>query len=174
MTRRTNHSLIVPLLLLLASCSWTKGPSGPPTPKTTKVGGFILIDGEPAPRGEVELKLYAKGSEQSPGAVVANCVVGEDGRYEFNSYRQGDGAVPGEYVLSMEWLRPAPGVLYGPDKLLNNFNSPFNEDPRFHIEVIEGEPVEIPTIEIQTSELKPQKSHPYASPAGKPGKPGKR
>jgi hypothetical protein len=63
--------------------------------------------------------------------------------------------------------------LYGPDKFLNNFNSPFNGDPRFQVEVVEDVPLEIPPIEIRMSELKPQKSHPYASPAGKPGK-GKR
>lgn len=167
MVRTKFLCVAVAVPLLVASCSWSKGPEGPPTPKTTRVGGVVMIDGKPAPRGEVELKLYAKGSEPAPDAVVPNCLVGEGGRYDFNSYREGDGAVPGDYVLSLEWLRPAPGVMYGPDKLLNNFNSPFNKDPRFQVTVVEGESVEIPTIEIVTSELKPQKPHPYASLAGK-------
>lgn len=161
--------LLVLIPLLQASCS--SGPKGPPTPKTNKVGGVILIDGNPAPRGEVELKLYTKGQEVKRGEVVANCLVGEGGKYEFNSYKQGDGAVPGDYVLSMEWLRPSPGVMYGPDKFLNNFNSPTNEDPRFQVKVPEEGSVEIPTIDIKMSELKAQKTHPYASPAGKAGGP---
>ena len=161
-------ALLFPLLLV--SCSWTKGPQGPPTPETTKVAGGVLIDGEPAPRGEVELKLYKKGDGGSPGEVVASCLVRDEGRYEFNSYRQGDGAVPGEYVLTMEWLRPAPGVLYGPDKFLNNFNSPLNDDPRFQVEVVEGEPLDIPEIDIAIGELKRKPSHPYATPTGKKGK----
>ncbi len=165
MLRIKSSYLLVLVPLALTACS--KGPKGPSTPKTTKVGGTVLIDGEPAPLGQIEMKLYKKGSDQNSAEVVANCLVGKEGKFQFNSYRQGDGAVPGEYVLSMEWLRPAPGVLYGPDKFLNNFNSPFNEDPRFQVEVLDGAPLEIPTIEITMSELKPQKSHPFASPSGK-------
>jgi hypothetical protein len=165
MLRTKLPCLLVLIPLALASCS--KGPKGPPTPKTTKVGGTLLIDGKPAPKGNIELKLYKKGSDQAKAEVVANCLVGDEGKYQFNSYREGDGAVPGEYVLSMEWLRPAPGMMYGPDKFLNNFNSPFNEDPRFQVEVLDGAPVEISPIEITMSELKPQKMHPYATPTGK-------
>lgn len=169
---RTKFTFLLMLIpLALSACS--KGPKGPPTPKTTQVGGTILIDGEPAPKGQVELKLYKKGTDEKSAEAVANCLVGDGGKFQFNSYRQGDGAVPGKYVLSAEWLRPAPGVLYGPDKFLNNFNSPFNGDPRFQVEVVEDVPLEIAPIEIRISELKPQKSHPYASPVGKPGK-GKR
>jgi len=166
---RSMVSRCVWIPLLLASCSWSKGPDGPATPQTTRVGGVLKIDGQPAPVGEVELKLYSLGTPEKPGDVIANCVVGQGGRYEFNSYRQGDGAVPGEYVLSMEWLRPAPGVMYGPDRFLNNFNSPLNEDPRFAVSVIGGFPVEIPEIDIKMSELTEKPSHEYASPAGKPG-----
>jgi hypothetical protein len=170
---RTKFSCLLILVPLgVASCS--SGPTGPPTPKTSKVGGVFKINGEPAPIGEVELKLYAKGRDVTQGEVVANCIVGEGGKYAFNSYRQGDGAVPGEYVLSAEWLRPAPGVMYGPDKFLNNFNSPSNADPRFQVTVVDEGSVEIPTIDIKTSELRPQKSHPFASPSGKEKKNVKR
>ena len=126
-----------------------------------------MIDGEPAPRGMVELKLYEKGHDPTPEQMVPKCVVGDNGKYQFSSYGQGDGAVPGEYVLSIEWLKIGPGALFGPDRLLNNFNSPFNEDARFQVTVINGQPVQIPTIEINTKELKEKESHPYASPPGK-------
>lgn len=158
--------LFVPLLL--ASCSSTTGPEGPPAPETTAVGGVLMIDGKPAPRGLVELKLYPKGREPKPGERIPICLVGPDGKYEFSSYSEGDGAVPGEYVLSVEVLRiGGPGQLFGPDKLLNNFNSPANADPRFQVTIVEGEPTEIPTIDIDTSQLKPQRNHRYATPAGK-------
>lgn len=159
--------LLVLTPLLLASCSGTKGPQGPPTPKTTKVGGELIIDGDPAPKFVVELKLYEKGHDPTPEQMIPKCVVGDNGKYQFSSYGKADGAVPGEYVLSIEWLKIGPGTLFGPDKLLNNFNSPFNKDPRFQVTVTEGMPVEIDTIEINTGELKQQESHPYASPSGK-------
>ena len=152
---------------LLVACSRDTGPKIPPTPKTTKVGGVLMFDGAPAPRGVVELKLYEKGHDPTSGQLIPKCLVGEDGKYKFSSYGAGDGAVPGEYVLSIEWLIMGPGRLFGPDKLLNNFNSPSSDDPRFQVTVIEGKPVEIPTIDIKIGELKQRKSHPYASPAGK-------
>lgn len=165
------HSKFVWLLvfvpLVLASCSSSTGPKVPVTPKTTKVGGVLLFDGKPAPRFEVELKLYEKGHEPTPTQMIPKCVVGENGKYQFSSYGQDDGAVPGEYVLSIEWLKIGRGTLFGPDKLLNNFNKPSNDDPRFQVKVSDGKPTEIPTIDINTSELKPQESHPYASPTGK-------
>ena len=121
------------------------------------VGGEIWIDGKPAPPGIVELKLYPKGRDPEPDERIAKCLVGKDGKYKFSSYRDGDGAEPGEYVLSVEMLRiGGPGELYGPDKLKNNFNSPFNEDPRFQVDIIDEKPVEIPLITIDTSELEKQ------------------
>ena len=165
---RTRLTCLLALVsLLLGSCSAEKGPKGPPTPKTTKVGGVLLFDGKPAPRGFVELKLYEKGHEPTPTQMIPKCMVGENGKYQFSSYGDADGAVPGEYVLSIEWLKVGPGALFGPDKLLNNFNSPSNDDPRFQVTVVEGKPVEIPTIDIKTSELKQVKAHPFASRPGK-------
>ena len=128
-----------------------------------------MVDGEPAPfiKGVVELKLYPKGREIKPGESVPKCVAGQDGKYTFSAYRDGDGAEPGEYVLSVEMLKIGMGDLYGPDQFLNNFNSPKNEDPRFQVKVGDDEAVEIPTIDIKTSELKKQPNHPFASPPGK-------
>lgn len=154
---------------LLAGCSGSTGPDGPPPPKTTSVGGVLLVDGEPATlaKGVVELKLYPKGRDVKPGESVPKCVAGLDGKYTFSSYRDGDGAEPGDYVLSVELLRMRFGDLCGPDEFLNNFNSPFNEDPRFQVKVGDGDPVEIPAIDINTRELKKQPDHKYASPSGK-------
>ena len=159
--------LLVPLLI--AGCSGSTGPDGPPPPKTTSVGGVLLVDGEPVPftKGVVELKLYPKGRELKPGESVPKCTAGQDGKYTFSSYRDGDGAEPGDYVLSVELLKMGLGDLFGPDLFLNNFNTPLNEDPRFQVKVGDGEPVEIPAIDIKTSELKKQPNHKYASPAGK-------
>ncbi len=155
-------------LLLLAGCSSSSGPEGPPPPNTSQIGGVLLIDGEPPPLGLIEMKLYPKGRAPKPGERIPKCIVGQDGRYTFSSYRDGDGAEPGEYVLSIEHLKMGgPGELYGPDKFGNNFNSPFNEDPRFQVTVVEGESGEVPTIDIKTSELEMRPSHPYASPPGK-------
>ncbi len=154
--------------VLLAGCSSSTGPDGPPPPKTSPVSGVILIDGKPPElMTAVELKLYPKGRKIKPDDRVPKCTAGLDGKYTFSSYRDGDGAEPGEYVLSVEMLRRAPGAVFGPDQLGNNFNSPDNEDPRFQVTVVDGQPTEIPTIDISTKELKKQPRHPFASPPGK-------
>ena len=158
--------LVIPTLM--TGCSGSTGPDGPPPPETSKVSGVILIDGEPAElMVAVELKLYPQGRVPKVGERVAKCIADQEGKYTFSSYRDGDGAEPGEYVLSVEALRRAPGAIFGPDKLGNNFNSPDNEDPRFQVKVVSGEPTVVPTIDINTSQLEPQQPHPFASPPGK-------
>ena len=162
------HRLLLFIPLLLASCSGSAGPDGPPTPKTAKVGGVIMIDGQPAPIGLVELKLYPKGREVKPGEHIPKCRVGKEGKYIFSSYRDGDGAEPGDYVLSMEYLKMGgPGELFGPDKFLNNFNSPSNEDARFQVKVVDETSGEIPAIDIKMSDLKAKPPHAFASRTGK-------
>lgn len=128
-----------------------------------------MIDGQPAPIAQVVLKLYPEGREPKQGQRLPQCLVREDGKFAFSTHRDGDGAEPGEYVLTMEWLRVALGGRFGPDKFLNNFNSPEvnKDDPRFQVKVVEGEPTEIPTIEITTSELEPKPMHRFATPEGK-------
>lgn len=167
MLRVTFICLIALYSLVLTSCSGSTGPKGPPTPKTTKVKGILLFDGQPAPRGLVELKLYEKGHDPKPTQMIPKAIVGENGKYEFSSYGDKDGTVPGDYVISIEWLKIGPGTLFGPDKLLNNYNNPSNDDPKFQVTVVDGKPVEIPTIDISTKELKQKKAHAWASPAGK-------
>ena len=159
--------LIVPLLLV--SCSSTTGPDGPPPPPTSKVGGVVRIDGKPAPMAQVVFNLYPIGRDRKPGERLPQCLVRDDGQFAFSSYRDGDGAEPGEYVLTMEWLRIALAGRFGPDKFLNNFNSPEvnKDDPRFQVTVVEGQPTEIATIEITTSDLEPKPMHQYATPKGK-------
>jgi hypothetical protein len=162
------QSLLLLAPFILTSCTGSSGPNGPPTPKTARIGGVITIDGQPAPMGLVELKLYPKGRELKPGEHVPKCRVGADGKFVFSSYRDGDGAEPGDYVLSVEYLRMGgPGAVFGPDKFLNNFNSPTNEDPRFQVKVVDGTSGEIPAIDIKMSELKAKPIHPFASPNGK-------
>jgi len=126
-----------------------------------------MLDGQPPPPGALELKLYPKGYQANSAERVAKCRVGPEGEYAFSSYRAGDGAEPGEYVLSVEFQVLGFGTISGPDQLGNNFNSPLNTDPRFQVTVVSGEPTVIPAIDIITSELERQPDHPFATPAGK-------
>lgn len=167
-TKLSRLLLLVLVPVLIAGCS--KGPDGPTPPKTSVVSGTVLVNGKPAPvieYGQIELKLYPKGRDPKPGERIPKCLADKDGNFVFNSYRAGDGAVPGEYVLTMEMLRVALGGLFGPDRFGNNFNSPSSTDPRFQVTVVDDEPTVIPTIDIKLDELKQQPAHKYASPAGK-------
>lgn len=168
MHRSKRIAPVLGALLLVWGCSFSTGPDGPPPPETVEVSGELWIDADPAPAGIVELKLYPRGRDPEPDERIPMCRVGKDGKFQFSSYRDGDGAEPGEYVLSVEMLKMGgPGELFGPDKLGNNFNSPFTEDPRFHVDVVGDKPVRIPLILIDTTELETKPPHKYSSRAGK-------
>jgi hypothetical protein len=79
-------------LLLLAGCT----AQGPTLPTAVEAKGKILLpDGRPLPGGRVTLNPQAATEVEAFGDV------NPDGTFALTTYKPGDGAVPGTYVVTV-------------------------------------------------------------------------
>jgi hypothetical protein len=90
MTRRA--ILLLFPLALLAGCT----SQGPTLPATVEARGKVLLpDGRPLPGGRVTLNPQAATEVEAFGDV------NPDGTFTLTTYKPGDGAVPGTYVVTV-------------------------------------------------------------------------
>jgi hypothetical protein len=89
------------LLVLTAGCDRPGDPDyGTPVP----VGGVVRVGGRPAGKIRVTFVPTDGRGKEGTGDTAA------DGQFTLTTFRTGDGAVPGRYVVTLE---PAPGA-WGP------------------------------------------------------------
>lgn len=100
---------------------------GPKFEKTFPVSGSLTVDEEPAKRAEVV--FHPVGDVK--GRVKPVAVVGEDGNFTMTTFLTGDGAPPGEYMVTVVWRKyhvvegeevEGDDMLYGQ---YNDLRSPF-------------------------------------------------
>jgi hypothetical protein len=84
-------------LLLLAGCGADEVP-------VYHVRGKVLYRGKPAHRAEVVF-LPVEDDPNLAGLCIHG-TAGEDGTFELTTYRRGDGAPAGDYVVTVFWPRP--------------------------------------------------------------------
>jgi hypothetical protein len=91
-------------LVLIAALGCTGGTPAPPktVPTTLKVA---LADGEPLKAGEIRL-VPERGSGGKE--VEAVCRPAGDGTFKVTTFEDGDGAVPGKYVVVVKGVRGVP------------------------------------------------------------------
>ena len=76
-------------LLLALGCSAQKGPA------TAKVSGVVTYKGQPVDGATV---VFAPPAGGRPGTATTDA----QGRYELSSYGEKDGAVPGDYKVTVQ------------------------------------------------------------------------
>lgn len=123
----------------------TKLLGPPPTP----VHGKVTYRGQPAVGFRV---MFYPAKELERARFAPSTVTDENGEYKLRSYRQGDGAPPGEYVVTFTWPKHlhtieddgggAPEV----DQLNGRYANP--RKSTFRVTVTEGEN-ELPPFELQ-------------------------
>jgi hypothetical protein len=105
------------LILWGSSCSGNKDGVYP-------VRGSVIVDGEPAEHANV-LFVPVDSSDEIP---QASAVVGADGEFQLTTYRQFDGAKPGEYLVRISWAIPVDSDVsepdYGPELLPKKYLDP--------------------------------------------------
>jgi len=73
------------------------------------VSGVVTFSGQQIPDATLVLHPVTPPAEGKT-FYLPRAVVGQDGAFEFTTYRKGDGAPPGEYKVSFSWLGPLAGL----------------------------------------------------------------
>jgi len=94
MTRRSWSLLVSAGVLVL-------GATGCGGPKPNPVKGSVTLDGQLVDNAHVVFTPVE-------GNKVASGVTGADGTFELTTDKQGDGAVPGEYKVTVTYTDPIP------------------------------------------------------------------
>ncbi|MBL8848318.1 MAG: hypothetical protein JNG89_01480 [Planctomycetaceae bacterium] len=152
--RSIRHVGYLGLILTLVGC----GSSEPPMQRDTvhKVTGKILIDGKPEPT--VAIRLTRLG-DADPNAGTSKSIspggfTDTDGTFAIGTYEggaNGDGAPDGKYALTVQWGQVnLLGGRYEGDKFNGKYADPATSE---FIVRVEGGPVQIPTIELNTKDL---------------------
>lgn len=99
-------------LLLGCATGLLAGCSHAPDPRTREVFptcGSVTFNGKPIPDASIRLHPVAPQDDGKP-VYVPRGWVDESGKFELSTYRQGDGAPPGDYRVSFSWVGPLDGV----------------------------------------------------------------
>ena len=127
LTKRRIHfryaALVCATTVFLVGC-------GPKMPETVRASGRVTYAGGDWPN---EGMLYFASLGDGSGQVLrpTSAHFGRDGAFEVTSFTQGDGMVPGRYVVTIEcWKTPpsmtgSPGVSAVPAKYRNQKTSDF-------------------------------------------------
>ena len=82
-------------ILLCAGCSDTTS-----RPSTVKVSGTVKYKGEPLKQGRISfLKKQGPNAKEVVRPAIGRIV---DGAYELTTFQTGDGAIPGDYQVTIE------------------------------------------------------------------------
>jgi hypothetical protein len=130
---------------LLTGCSdgIKKEPNQLPTFKVT---GSVTIDDE-IPDPPVQLVCHPK--DQSDSIKLPSCLSKEDGTFEMITYRDGDGAPAGEYVITATWKEY--DLMRREYKELDKLKGRYSDPKTSQIELtVDNAPVDMGMIELKT------------------------
>ena len=128
----TRHALLITLALAsalgLCSCRSER--------KVYPVRGQVLYNGRPVPNAYV---AFHPRNDSSPDAIRPAGSTDQEGRFTLGTFRQGDGAPPGEYAVTVEWhvARNADEApILAPNRLPARYSRP--DTSQLTVRVIEG------------------------------------
>jgi hypothetical protein len=140
-------ALLGAMLLVAAGCGTAQDSNRLPVYPAT---GKISVKGS-APEGAY-IALYSKTKIKAPNGqeVVPTAQVKPDGTFELSSYAAGDGAPPGEYIVTVQWhktIKPVGGdPTLGPNLVPTQYSKPQTSPV---VVTIAEQPNELKTIVIK-------------------------
>jgi len=99
-------------LLLGCSAGFLSGCGQASDPNAREVfptQGVVTFRGVPIPDASIRLHPLMPPDDGKP-VFIPRGQADESGRFVLSTYRQGDGAPPGDYRVSFSWLGPLDGV----------------------------------------------------------------
>ena len=139
--RNVTFYAIAGLSLACASCSDRK------TTTTYPASGKVMYDGSPA--SGAAISFFRNGSPPT-GAPAALAMVSDDGSFATMRDGIGQGLLPGEYDVVIEWrevIRDRKGRRQrGPDKLMGRYAN--RASPLLHV-AVEAKANDIPPFELK-------------------------
>jgi hypothetical protein len=139
--RRARRQLllaIAPAFLLLAGCAekWAE---------VFPVSGTIKVDGQ-TPVG-AQLVLHPVAAAATDAEVVTPTGrVKSDGTFAITSYKDGDGAAPGEYIVTVQWYKIDKDGNVGPNVIPEQYTNPKTSPVK--VTVSAGAPTTVEPISI--------------------------
>jgi hypothetical protein len=144
MKGRVRWGLLVIAALVAVSCS----KSDPNRKETFPVTGELYVDGQPAPL--VQISMHDKAGADTNQPTFSSTLSDQDGKFALSTYEEGDGAPPGDYVLTFTWqeFNVLSRGYSGPDKLNGKYSDP--KKTPFEVKVEKGKPTDLGRIELKT------------------------
>lgn len=98
---RVSTALCPPALVLAACCCVLAGCGRSDRAPVYPVRGKVLFDGKPTPHALVVLHPVGPAPKDAPRPYAQ---VAADGTFEVSTYAPRDGAPPGDYAVTVQWL----------------------------------------------------------------------
>lgn len=144
-TRAARLGMIVMLPALLAVAGCAKKET---FVEVFPVSGTVKVDGK-APEGA--RVVLSPVNPSGPDAITPNGAVKSDGSFTVTTYKAGDGAPPGEYVVTVVWFKYDESIQgTGPNVLPEQYASP--KTSPIKATVAAGVPTVIDPIVIRAGE----------------------
>jgi hypothetical protein len=149
----TTRRLLATVLFVGGLCCSACGPHinapTPPNPKaTTPVSGIVKIDGQPGHGVKVMLNPVSGVDAANP--TVTEGEADKDGKFVISTYGGGDGAPPGDYMLTFEWYDRTVIRIGGGDPK-DQFKGKYAKKTDHKLTVPSGpEPFDAGTIELSS------------------------
>jgi hypothetical protein len=103
LSREYGRSLCVSALLVCAGCLVLAGCGSAKHPPIYRVSGELFVKGEPAGGARLTLQPEVVSDPKLWPMGYPSAIVQPDGKFQFTSYKEGDGAPEGTYKLLAKW-----------------------------------------------------------------------
>lgn len=137
--RVAGPALLMALLLITTGC-------GEKWATVFPASGSVKFNGKPPAGARLVLHAVNPPGEDSGLVVSPTARVKDDGTFEVTSYQMGDGAAPGEYVVTIEWYQIDKEGNVGPNVIPKQYANP--QTSPLKVTINDGGPTTLDPIDI--------------------------
>jgi hypothetical protein len=130
------------LLVSLLGC----GPKGPARKSTVKVTGVVLVEGAP-PSSSIQIQCHNVAGIEQQMPTLSQAMTNHGGVFELSTYETGDGAPPGDYIITMKWqtFNTMSMTYSGEDRLNGRYSDPATSTFKF---TVKDQPLDLGELQL--------------------------